>query len=115
MPVKRRNHGRSKMSRGHTKLVNCVNCGKMIPKDKAIKRFAIKNMVDASSTKDISDASIFPGYELPKDYQKCFYCVSCAVHRRVVRPRSATTRRCRVPLFLRLRQLKADQRKSKKE
>lgn len=102
MPQKRRNCGRSKMNSGRKQIVNCLNCGRMTPRDKAIKRFTVKNMVDASSAKDIMDASIYKEYELPKVYQKCFYCVSCACHRRIVRVRSRVTRRVRVPLFLKL-------------
>ena len=111
MPVKRRNHGRSKMNRGHTKTVNCMNCGRLVPKDKAIKRYKTANMVEASSAKDVGDACVFQGYELPKSYQKQFYCVSCAVHRHVVRPRNVNVRRNRVPLFMKLRLERAEQRK----
>ena len=114
MPVKRRNHGRSKMNRGHTRTVNCMNCGRQVPKDKAITRFAIKNMVDASSAKDVSDACIYQGYELPKTYQKQYYCVSCAVHRHVVRPHNVNVRRNRVPLFLKLRLEKLEQRNAQR-
>ena len=106
MPQKRRNCGRSKNHAGRIAPVNCLNCGRLVPKDKSIRRFLIKNMVDSSSVKDVLDASIYQDYELPKTYQKAFYCVSCAVHRRIVRARSATNRRCRVPLFLKLQQQK---------
>lgn len=106
MPVKRRNHGRSKMNRGHTKIVNCLNCGRMTPKDKAIKRFLIKGLVDNSSTKDVNDQSLYENYQLPKSYQKAFYCVSCAVHRRVVRPRKHDKRRIRIPLNKQIRNVR---------
>jgi len=115
MPVKRRNHGRAKMNRGHTHTTNCLNCGKLVPKDKIIKRYAIKNVVDASSVKDVSDACVFEGYELPKTYQKQFLCISCAVHRRVVRPRNANVRHNRVPLYLKLKMEKAESRPAKTE
>ena len=85
----------------------------MVPRDKAIKRFTTKNMVDGSSSKDILDASIYKEYEIPKQYQKCFYCVSCACHRRVVRVRSRITRRIRVPLFIKLQRERAEQRQNR--
>ena len=115
MPQKRRNCGRSKMNAGRKQPVNCLNCGRMVPRDKAIKRFMCKNMVDSSSAKDVMDASIYKDVELPKSYQKCFYCVSCACHRRIVRVRSRITRRIRIPLFLKLQRERAEQRQNQQQ
>lgn len=56
MPVKRKNHGRSKKNRGHVKPIVCTNCGRLVGKDKAIKRFSVRDMIDSSSKKDIRDA-----------------------------------------------------------
>ena len=82
-----------------TQLISnrCASTGKAIPKDKAIKRFIVRNIVDASSLRDIKDASAYQEYQLPKLYLKMYYCVEAAVHQRIVRGRSKTDRRIRTP------------------
>ncbi|KAH8097798.1 hypothetical protein JL720_712 [Aureococcus anophagefferens] len=85
MTVKRRSHGRNKKGRGHVNRVRCASTGKAIPKDKAIKRFIVRNIVDASSMRDIRDASAYETYALPKIYIKQYYCIEAAVHQRIVR------------------------------
>ena len=92
MPHKRRNNGRSKKNKGHSDVVRCLNCGRVTPKDKAIKRFQMRNMVDGSSKRDIKENYAYDesNFQLPKIYIKQCYCVSCAIHARVVRVRSQT-------------------------
>ena len=47
----------------------------------AKKRLGIDKMVIG----DISDASVFTDYAVPKMYLKLQYCVSCAIHGKIVR------------------------------
>ncbi|RZB59737.1 hypothetical protein D0Y65_042800 [Glycine soja] len=66
---KRRNGGCNKHNRDHVKFIRCSNCGKCCPKDKAIKRFLVRNIVEQA-------ANIL----FPKLYVKMQYCVSCDIH-----------------------------------
>lgn len=60
-------------------------------------------MVDASSKRDIKENYAYEqaDFTMPKIYVKLSYCISCAIHARIVRVRSGDDRKVRYTTRLR--------------
>ena len=81
--------GRTKGGKGSSGTVHCSQCGAMVPRDKAKKITGRITLVEPTFTKELraQGAYISPATDVK------FYCVSCAVHRGIVKVRSEVERR----------------------
>lgn len=89
MPVKRKSRGRSKGSKGKGALVQCQGCGQQVPRDKAKRVSRRISLVDSLLYKELRQKGTY----IASSTETRYYCVSCAVHRGVVKVRSKNERR----------------------
>ena len=91
MPKKRDNRGRHKGSKGRTGYIQCDNCGRVVPADKAICVTRMYSPVDRALAEELErKGAIITRYPVTK----C-YCVSCAIHYGIVKIRSRKERKPR--------------------
>ncbi|PUA32166.1 MAG: 30S ribosomal protein S26e [Zestosphaera tikiterensis] len=89
MTKKRESRGRRKGSKGSVKLVQCDQCGRMVPEDKAICVTRWYSPVDPQLAAELEKkGAIIARYPVTK----C-YCVSCAVFLGIVKVRSEEERK----------------------
>ena len=89
MPKKRKSRGRAKGGKGRSDVVQCSGCGGLVPKDKAKKVTRWISFVDPTLGKELRAQGAF----IPRERATKYYCVSCAVHRGVVKVRAKAERR----------------------
>lgn len=94
MPVKRKSSGRSKGSKGRGSVVQCSMCGEVVPRDKAKKVTRRTSMVDPMLARELRQKGAY----IASSAEIKYYCVSCAVHRGVVKVRARNERKTRRPL-----------------
>lgn len=92
MPKKRKSGGRGKGGKGRSDFVQCSNCGKPVPRDKAKRIRARPSLVDSSLFRELSKLRSSGTYIARQDVYK-FYCVSCAVHFGVAKVRAKEERK----------------------
>lgn len=91
MPKKRKSGGRSKGSKGRPGLVQCSYCGALVPKDKAKKITRWTSLVDSRLLKELQQQ----GAQITRARTTKNLCISCAVHRGVVKVRGKQERKSR--------------------
>jgi len=89
MPIKRKSRGRSKGDKGRGSLVQCSSCGELVPRDKAKKVTRRFSLVDPALAKELRQKGAY----IPMQRVTKYYCVSCAVHRGIVKVRSKEERK----------------------
>jgi small subunit ribosomal protein S26e len=89
MPTKRKSRGRSKGKKGSSGVVQCSGCGELVPRDKAKKSTRRMSLIDPVLSKELRQKGTY----LPIRRVTKYYCVSCAVHRGVVKVRSKNLRK----------------------
>ncbi|MHA1167594.1 MAG: 30S ribosomal protein S26e [Candidatus Hodarchaeales archaeon] len=89
MPKKRKSGGRSKGKKGSSGNVQCSQCGKMVPVDKAKRKTTYKSYVDGTIYRELRKQ----GTQIPRMQTTRYYCVNCAVHRGVANIRAKKDRK----------------------
>jgi len=91
VPVKRKSRGRSKGSKGRSGFVQCSMCGQRVPRDKAKRATRRVSMVGGPLAKELRQKGTY----IASASETKYYCISCAVHRGVVKVRAQEERRLR--------------------
>lgn len=89
MPKKRKSRGRHKGGKGKEDIVQCDECGALIPRSKAVKITRRYSPIDPQLAKELrSKGSIIPTYEVTK-----YLCINCAIFRGIIKVRAEDERK----------------------
>ena len=91
MPLKRASRGRTKGGKGSSGTVQCINCGQTVPKDKAKKVTSRLNLVEHTLAKELRATGTY----IASPTVLKWYCISCAIHFKILKIRSSDSRRKR--------------------
>ena len=89
MTQKRKSRGRSKGGKGNSGFIQCSNCGRPVPRDKAKKVTQRVTLVEPSLARELRAAGTY----IPFGTTQKNYCVSCAIHFGIVNVRAKAERR----------------------
>jgi len=94
MPKKRKSRGRHKGGKGKEAMVQCDECGALLPRSKAVKITKRYAPIDPQLARELrSKGAIIPTYEVTK-----YLCIRCAIFRGILKIRPEEERKKRVPL-----------------
>jgi len=88
MPKKRKSRGRAKGGKGRAGHVQCSKCGGLVPRDKAKKVTRYISPVDSTLAKELRSKGTY----IARTKVESWLCVSCAVHRGMVKVRAKAER-----------------------
>ena len=94
MARKRKNRGRKLSGAGHQRPVQCSQCGRLVPADKAIKVTRGISPVDSSLYRELRKQGTF----ISRRKETKYYCISCAIYLGIVKVRSEEERKYKAPL-----------------
>lgn len=89
MPKKRKSRGRHKGDKGKEPMVQCDECGALVPRSKIVKVTRRYAPIDPQLAQELrSKGAIIPTYEVTKNL-----CIRCAIFRGIIRIRPEEERK----------------------
>ncbi|MBC8225427.1 30S ribosomal protein S26e [Candidatus Bathyarchaeota archaeon] len=89
MPKKRSSGGRSKGGKGRSGMTQCSFCGAQVPRDKAKRVTKYTSLVEPRMLKELRES----GAQIARYQTTKTLCISCAIHRGVVKIRGKEERK----------------------